>query len=78
MKKLLILLSLGLSACTLAGCTSSYTMTTTSGEVIQTQGKPENDNSTGMTKYADAYGYHRQIKTSDVVQVVEGGQQWNW
>ncbi|EFR3650732.1 YgdI/YgdR family lipoprotein [Salmonella enterica] len=50
----------------LAGCTTTYTMTTRTGEIIETQGKPEVDTATGMTKYADAYGYHRVIKTSEI------------
>ncbi|MDJ7538695.1 YgdI/YgdR family lipoprotein [Salmonella enterica] len=56
----------------LAGCTTTYTMTTRTGEIIETQGKPEVDTATGMTKYADAYGYHRVIKTSEIVQTTEG------
>ncbi len=38
----------------LAGCTTTYTMTTRTGEIIEeTQGSREVDTATGMTKYAD-------------------------
>lgn len=73
-----ILAALGLATLILVGCSSSYTMTTKSGETIKTQEKPESDQNTGMTTYADAYGYHRQISTSDVAQVVEGAKEWTW
>lgn len=62
----------------LAGCTTTYTMTTRTGEIIETQGKPEVDTATGMTKYADAYGYHRVIKTSEIVQTTEGASKLDW
>ncbi|EBM3816770.1 YgdI/YgdR family lipoprotein [Salmonella enterica] len=60
------------------GCTTTYTMTTRTGEIIETQGKPEVDTATGMTKYADAYGYHRVIKTSEIVQTTEGASKLDW
>ncbi|MCT7096104.1 YgdI/YgdR family lipoprotein [Salmonella enterica subsp. enterica serovar Sandiego] len=62
----------------LAGCTTTYTMTTRTGEIIETQGKPEVDTAAGMTKYADAYGYHRVIKTSEIVQTTEGASKLDW
>ncbi|ECQ3649935.1 YgdI/YgdR family lipoprotein [Salmonella enterica] len=62
----------------LAGCTTTYTMTTRTGEIIETQGKPEVDTATGMTKYADVYGYHRVIKTSEIVQTTEGASKLDW
>ncbi|QUJ04693.1 DUF903 domain-containing protein [Salmonella enterica subsp. enterica] len=37
-------------------------MTTRTERCIETQGKPEVDTATGMTKY-DVYSYHRVIKT---------------
>lgn len=56
MQKCSLITVLSLSVLMLAGCTTTYTMTTRTGEVIETQGKPEVDTATGMTKYADAYG----------------------
>ncbi|MCQ7085573.1 YgdI/YgdR family lipoprotein [Salmonella enterica] len=42
------------------------------------RGKPEVDTATGMTKYADVYGYHRVIKTSEIVQTTEGASKLDW
>ncbi|MXJ80625.1 YgdI/YgdR family lipoprotein [Klebsiella michiganensis] len=67
-----------LTALLLTGCTTTYTMTTRTGEIIQTQGKPEVDPTTGLTKYADTFGYHREIRTSEIVQTTEGETQLNW
>ena len=78
MPKLTYPAAISLAALLLTGCTTTYTMTTRTGEVIQTQGKPEADSATGLTKYADAYGYHRAIKTSEIVQTTEGGMHLNW
>ncbi|HHX9846871.1 TPA: YgdI/YgdR family lipoprotein [Salmonella bongori] len=78
MQKYILIAVSSLSALMLAGCTTTYTLTTRSGEVIETQGKPEVDTATGMTKYADAYGYHRVIKTSEIVQTTEGASKLNW
>ncbi|HFZ8995616.1 TPA: YgdI/YgdR family lipoprotein [Citrobacter freundii] len=69
---------IALSALLLAGCTTTYTMTTRTGQVIETQGKPETDAATGLTKYADAYGYHREIRTSEITQTTEGKTKLNW
>ncbi|HFL5522198.1 TPA: YgdI/YgdR family lipoprotein [Salmonella bongori] len=78
MQKYILIAVFSLSALMLAGCRTTYTLTTRSGEVIETQGKPEVDTATGMTKYADAYGYHRVIKTSEIVQTTEGASKLNW
>ena len=78
MSKLTYLTGISLAALLLVGCTTTYTMTTRTGEVIQTQDKPEVDSATGLTKYADAYGYHREIQTSEIVQTTEGGMHLNW
>lgn len=69
MQKYILTTLLRLSALILTGCTTTYTMTTRTGEVIETQGKPEVDATSGMTKYADAYGYHRIVSTSEIVLV---------
>jgi len=71
MKRITAVLLLGTLALTLAGCSSDYIMSTKSGEMIVTQGKPEIDKDTGMTRYVDQQGYSRQIKTSDVSQLIE-------
>lgn len=78
MQKYILTTLLRLSALILTGCTTTYTMTTRTGEVIETQGKPEVDTATGMTKYADVYGYHRVIKTSEIVQTTEGASKLDW
>ncbi|WP_407438815.1 YgdI/YgdR family lipoprotein [Lelliottia sp.] len=78
MRKFIYLTFIGLAAQMLAGCSTSYTMTTTTGEMIKTQNKPEADPSTGLTKYADIYGYHRQIKTSEITQIIEGEKTISW
>ncbi|WP_336220700.1 YgdI/YgdR family lipoprotein [Citrobacter amalonaticus] len=78
MPKLTYPAAISLAALLLVGCTTTYTMTTRSGEVIQTQGKPEADSATGLMKYADAYGYHREIQTSEIVQTTEGKSQLSW
>ncbi len=78
MKKPIISRVLGFVVLMLTGCTTTYTMTTRSGEHIETQGAPEVDAATGMTKYADAYGYHRVIKTGEVVQTTKGATKLGW
>ncbi|EAO8403662.1 YgdI/YgdR family lipoprotein [Salmonella enterica] len=78
MQKCSLITVLSLSVLMLAGCITTYTMTTRTGEIIETQGKPEVDTATGMTKYADAYGYHRVIKTSEIVQTTEGASKLDW
>lgn len=72
MKKTHIFASLSLATLLLTGCSTTWVMTTTSGATIETQGKPEQDSWTGLTKYADTYGYHRVIKSSDVKQIDKG------
>ncbi|EFE10164.1 YgdI/YgdR family lipoprotein [Citrobacter youngae] len=78
MKKAHIFASLSFVTLLLTGCTTTYVMTTTSGSTIETQGKPEQDPGTGLTKYADAYGYHRVIKSSDVKQIDKGKTVLTW
>ncbi|EAU8333234.1 YgdI/YgdR family lipoprotein [Salmonella enterica] len=74
MQKCRLITVLSLSVLMLAGCTTTYTMTTRTGEIIETQV----DTATGMTKYADVYGYHRVIKTSEIVQTTEGASKLDW
>jgi hypothetical protein len=71
MKKGLTRLTSALVVILLAGCTSDYIMTTRTGEIIETHGKPEIDTGTGMTKYTDMHGEIRQINTSEVSQLMQ-------
>ncbi|WP_312269504.1 YgdI/YgdR family lipoprotein [Pseudescherichia sp.] len=71
MKRMAAVLFLGAVSLSLVGCSSDYIMSTKNGEMIVTQGKPEIDKDTGMTRYVDQQGYSRQIKTSDVSQLIE-------
>lgn len=71
MKRIAAVLLLGAVSLSLVGCSSDYIMSTKNGEMIVTQGKPEIDKDTGMSRYVDQQGYSRQIKTSDVSQLIE-------
>ncbi|WP_336851997.1 YgdI/YgdR family lipoprotein [Pseudescherichia vulneris] len=71
MKRIVAVLFLGAVSLSLVGCASDYIMSTKNGEMIVTQGKPEIDKDTGMTRYVDQQGYSRQIKTADVSQLIE-------
>ncbi|ECJ5904541.1 YgdI/YgdR family lipoprotein [Salmonella enterica subsp. diarizonae] len=81
MKKLFICSGLGmmffmLAGCTtnyvmLAGCTTNYVMTTKNGQTIVTQGKPQLDKETGMTRYTDQEGNQREINSNDVAQLIK-------
>ncbi|MDU5454834.1 YgdI/YgdR family lipoprotein [Pseudescherichia vulneris] len=71
MKRMAAALILGAVSLSLVGCSSDYIMSTKNGEMIVTQGKPEIDKDTGMTRYVDQQGYSRQIKTADVSQLIE-------
>lgn len=55
----------------LSGCANEYVMTTKTGQTIVTDGKPELDKETGMTRYTDLEGNERQINSSDVAELVE-------
>ncbi|AIU73566.1 MAG: YgdI/YgdR family lipoprotein [Enterobacterales bacterium] len=71
MKKILSMLCIGAAVLMVAGCSSDYVMSTKSGEMIVTQGKPKIDKDTGMTSYVDQDGVNRQINTNDVAQMIE-------
>ncbi|MFV0265190.1 MAG: YgdI/YgdR family lipoprotein [Kluyvera sp.] len=62
----------------LSGCTTAYTMTTRTGKTIDTQGKPVADAATGLTTYADTFGYQRVINTSEIVQTTKGKTTMDW
>lgn len=56
----------------LAACgTTQYIMSTKSGEMIVTEGRPELNNETGMYEYRDAEGKRMQLNKGDVVQIIE-------
>ncbi|MFJ2973889.1 YgdI/YgdR family lipoprotein [Kluyvera sp. NPDC087067] len=71
MKKTLYILGTGAMLLALAGCTSHYVMTTKSGQTIVTEGKPQLDKETGMTRYTDENGNEREINSSDVAQLIK-------
>ncbi len=56
---------------TLAGCSSDYIITTNDGQMINTQGKPELDEETGLLEYEDADGNSQQIPQTQVKQMLE-------
>lgn len=62
----------------LSGCTTAYTMTTRTGKTIDTQGEPVANAATGMTSYADTFGYQRVIATSEIVQTTKGNTTLDW
>lgn len=55
----------------LAGCASEYVISTTSGVMIPTKGKPKLDEDTGIYTYKDDEGRTTTINKSDVAQVME-------
>lgn len=71
MKKILVVALIGAAASLLTACSTDYVMSTKSGQMIVTQGKPEIDKETGMTRYTDIQGMERQINTNEVVQMIE-------
>ena len=71
-------LTLILLASLLSGCTTAYTMTTRTGKTIDAQGKPVADAATGLTTYADTFGYQRVINTSEIVQTTKGKTTIDW
>ncbi|MRS15845.1 YgdI/YgdR family lipoprotein [Enterobacteriaceae bacterium RIT691] len=71
MKKLFAVVLLGTAALTLTACSSDYVMSTKSGDMIITHGKPKIDKQTGMTSYTDQQGNERQINTNDVAQMIQ-------
>ena len=72
-KKLYGMLLFGVVALSVAGCSSSYVMSTKTGEMIVTKGKPELDKQTGLTRYYDEQGVEHQIQNEQVVQMIKRG-----
>ena len=70
MKKTFYVLGMGAMLLALAGCTTNYVMTTKSGDVIVSQGKPELDEDTGMMSYTDKAGDRRQINKDDIKEMI--------
>lgn len=71
MNKLLAVTLIGVAATLLTSCSSDYVMSTKSGEMIVTHGKPKIDKDTGMTSYTDQQGNDRQINTNEVAQMIK-------
>jgi hypothetical protein len=55
----------------LAGCSSEYIITTTDGQMLTSDGKPELDRDTGMLEFTDSEGRKQQIPQSSVKQMLE-------
>ncbi|GGK05948.1 YgdI/YgdR family lipoprotein [Pseudomonas matsuisoli] len=60
-----------LCALTLAGCASDYFIATTDGRMLNAEGKPQFDETTGMLEFQDNDGRKQQIPMTDVKQVIE-------
>ena len=58
-------------AAVLAGCSSEYIITTTDGQMLTSDGKPELDKDTGMLEFTDSQGRKQQIPQSSVKQMME-------
>ena len=65
------LLLAALCALTLAGCASDYFIATTDGRMLNAEGKPQFDESTGMLEFKDSEGRKQQVPMTDVKQVIE-------
>lgn len=55
----------------LTGCSSEYIITTTDGQMLTSDGKPELDKKTGMLEFEDSEGRQQQIPQSSVKQMME-------
>jgi len=55
----------------LAACSSEYIISTSSGVMITTDGKPKLDEKTGMYTYRDSEGRKATIKKEEVKQIME-------
>ncbi|MBD9484510.1 YgdI/YgdR family lipoprotein [Pseudomonas sp. PDM14] len=58
-------------AAALAGCSSEYIITTTDGQMLTSDEKPELDEDTGMLEFEDSEGRLQQIPQSSVKQMLE-------
>ena len=55
----------------LVGCSSEYIITTTDGQMLTSDGKPELDEDTGMLEFEDGEGRKQQIPQANVRQMLE-------
>ncbi|MDP2242985.1 YgdI/YgdR family lipoprotein [Pseudomonas sp.] len=55
----------------LAGCSSEYIITTTDGQMLTSDGKPQVDKDTGMLEFTDSEGRKQQVPQSSVKQMLE-------
>lgn len=55
----------------LAGCSTEYIITTTDGQMLTTDDKPELDEDTGMIEFEDSEGRKQQIPQAQVKQMLE-------
>jgi hypothetical protein len=55
----------------LAGCASTYIISTTGGTMIESHGKPKLNSKTGMYEYEDTNGKDATIKADQVKQIIE-------
>lgn len=55
----------------LAGCSSEYIITTSDGQMLTSDGKPQLDEDTGMIEFTDSEGRKQQIPQSNVKQMLE-------
>ncbi len=70
-KKLTMILSSLVLVFGLSACASDYVMTTNTGQIIISHGKPVLDKETGMTSYVDQDGNEHQIKSDEISEMVE-------
>ena len=71
MKKWAVIISAVGLAFAVSGCSSDYVMSTKDGRMIQTDGKPEVDDDTGLVSYRDREGNQMQINRDEVSQIIE-------
>jgi len=55
----------------LTGCSSEYIISTTDGQMLTSDGKPQLDEDTGMIEFTDSEGRKQQIPQSSVKQMLE-------
>ena len=59
------------AAATLAGCSSEYILSTNSGAMIESTGKPYLNERTGMYEYRTKDGKDAWIRQEQVVEILE-------
>ena len=55
----------------LSGCSSEYIISTTDGQMLTSDGKPQLDKDTGMFEFTDSEGRKQHIPQSSVKQMLE-------